>query len=792
MYKNIPIELQRTPHWVMWAYEEVNGKPTKVPYTPEGRHASVTNPRTWSNFAQVLEATDRFDGIGFVLSKANPYAFIDLDHTDDDVERRKQYDIFAQFADTYAEISPSGKGLHIIAKASIPKGRKKSWLEIYSDNRFMTITGNVYNNKPITDCNTRFNNIYNQLTEREIYIDNNVGDTEETYTDEYVLETLFTGLNGDKWRDLWGGDWSGYYKSQSEADLAFVNVLCFYSRNREQIARLFAQSQLGERDKASRSDYINNLITKSFDRTLPQLNLDKIAAKVREISEKNNRKGIRLNLLQEFKEIKSAINLAEITSTKEAQIDLLDINANYDISLNDNFDELPEGIVKEIAKFVYQQSPRPIKEIAQVTALAFMSGVCGRSYNVSGTGLNAYYVLLAMSGLGKETMQKGIEKIINSILPTQPNADKFMGLSELVSGQGLLRYFNEKSECFITVQGEFANLMKRMVAQNAPSHMIVLKKMLLDLYNKSGYGNKLQGIAYSDSKNNIGYINSPALTLLGESVPEVFYQTLSDGLAEEGLISRLLIYEAQSLRPLMNYNHANVNVPEKLRNALQILLTNCLTLNSLNNVINVDMDDNVKLELEKYDVATNEVINSTRDDIKRQIVTRNHLKIMKMAALFAIGDNFYKPKISMTHFLYAQRLVTKSSDLIIRKYEMEEIGNFIGSQNKQMSALENLIGEIICKPETFKGMSYEMRKDFVIPHKLISEKLKHNTHYKRSQNMLKNSAMIIRENIYALIEQGLIYEVPKIDVLKKYNITGKVYAITDAEYFVNVYNVRNQ
>ena len=96
MYKNIPIELQRTPHWVMWAYEEVNGKPTKVPYTPEGRHASVTNPRTWSNFAQVLEATDRFDGIGFVLSKANPYAFIDLDHTDDDVERRKQYDIFAQ------------------------------------------------------------------------------------------------------------------------------------------------------------------------------------------------------------------------------------------------------------------------------------------------------------------------------------------------------------------------------------------------------------------------------------------------------------------------------------------------------------------------------------------------------------------------------------------------------------------------------------------------------------------------------------------------------------------------
>ena len=189
---------------------------------------------------------------------------------------------------------------------------------------------------------------------------------------------------------------------------------------------------------------------------------------------------------------------------------------------------------------------------------------------------------------------------------------------------------------------------------------------------------------YRDTKNNIGTILSPSFTLLGESVPDAFYQTLSEGLAEEGLISRLLIYEAPSTRPLMNYNHAKVKVPEKLRNALQILITNCLTLNSLNNVMNVEMDDEVIDQLHLYDIETNDLINKTTDDVKRQLITRNHLKIMKMASLFAIGDNFYKPKISLCHYEFAKKLVDKSTSTIITKYELEEIGDNVGTQNKQL------------------------------------------------------------------------------------------------------------
>lgn len=786
MYQNIPFELQGVPHWVVWRYEEANGRKTKVPYSVKGFHASVNNPKSWATFYDALDVVENYDGLGFVLTKDDPYAFIDLDHTELPDEIEKQREIWAQFGDTYSELSPSGKGLHIIARARIPQGRKRSWLEMYSDNRFMTMTGNVYNRQQIVDCQNRFMNIYNQIGEREIVLDFTETD-EQYYSDEEVLERMFNAVNGDKARDLYNGDYQGYYSSQSEADLALVNIISFYSRFRDQIKRLFHQSALGMREKAYRPDYIDKIITKSFDNLPPELNITNLAKNTQDAARNFTEQGLELDLTEEIKILYSDLNIKSITGMYDQNIPITDTDANYSIDLDIDFPDLPDGLIKEIAKFVYQQSPRPIKEIAQVTALAFMSGICGRSYNISGTGLNAYYILLAMSGLGKETMQKGVEKLIDAVMKTQPNADKFVGLSELVSGQGLLRYFVDKSSCFLTIQGEFANLMRRMTATNAPSHMIVLKKMLLDLYNKSGYGNKLQGVAYSDVKNNIGTILSPSFTLLGESVPDAFYQTLSESLAEEGLISRLLIYEAPPTRPLMNYNHSKVKVPEKLRNALQILITNCLTLNSLNNVMNVDMDDDVVSQLHLYDIETNEVINKTTDDVKRQLITRNHLKIMKMAALFAIGDNFYKPKISMLHYEYAKKLVDKSTNGIIHKYEAEEIGDTVGNQNKQLQELQCVIGDIILNMKSQTSISDAMRRDYVIPRKLISDKAKATRHYRMSRHPTKSQSQLITEHIYALVEEGRLVEIPARDVMANYNSTGKAYSIGDPEHFIRCY-----
>lgn len=145
----IPTELTSRPQWVCWRYElDRKGKWTKVPYTPgTTRKASHSKPSTWRSFKAAvncyLERPDFFDGIGYVFAADDPYVGGDIDHslnTD-------------RLPPTYAEISPSDTGIKFIARASGDYGRKTARGELYSRQRFFTITGNVLpGHEAITTC----------------------------------------------------------------------------------------------------------------------------------------------------------------------------------------------------------------------------------------------------------------------------------------------------------------------------------------------------------------------------------------------------------------------------------------------------------------------------------------------------------------------------------------------------------------------------------------------------------------------------------------------------------------
>ncbi len=80
--ENIPYELKQIPHWVCWKYEWRDGKWTKPPYQPNGRHAKSNDKDTWYEFSTVLDAYEKggFDGIGIVLTEDMGIVGIDLDH----------------------------------------------------------------------------------------------------------------------------------------------------------------------------------------------------------------------------------------------------------------------------------------------------------------------------------------------------------------------------------------------------------------------------------------------------------------------------------------------------------------------------------------------------------------------------------------------------------------------------------------------------------------------------------------------------------------------------------------
>lgn len=155
--ENIPNELQELTQWVCWqAKPKSNGKLDKIPINPAtGRNASHSNPKSWGTFQQALaryRQNDKLAGIGFVFSKDDPYTGVDLDtcrdHKTGNIEPWALQII--QDLASYTEISPSGTGLHVISKAALPGGgRKNERLEIYSSQRFFTITGEHLGETPV-------------------------------------------------------------------------------------------------------------------------------------------------------------------------------------------------------------------------------------------------------------------------------------------------------------------------------------------------------------------------------------------------------------------------------------------------------------------------------------------------------------------------------------------------------------------------------------------------------------------------------------------------------------------
>ena len=152
----IPKELQERKQWICWKYEKRPGKTkmTKVPYNPvTGFRASSTDASTWTDFETAKKAMGQYSGLGFVFSKDDPYVGIDLDHV---LGKDKQFinedakGIFDRI-DSYAEISPSGTGIHIIGKGHLHPDAKHAVeanektgqcaKELYDQGRFFTVTG---------------------------------------------------------------------------------------------------------------------------------------------------------------------------------------------------------------------------------------------------------------------------------------------------------------------------------------------------------------------------------------------------------------------------------------------------------------------------------------------------------------------------------------------------------------------------------------------------------------------------------------------------------------------------
>jgi hypothetical protein len=177
MTLDVPADLSEHDQWVLWRYVLREGRRSKVPCRTDGGYANVTNPIEWSSFEQAMDALKRFgrryEGLGFVFTQDDPFAGIDLDNAlsqDGEVKGWAQ-GIVERFADTYMEVSPSGKGLKLWARGSLPSNLpgvriEDGAIELYDHARYFAVTGRAYRGAAleVTDHAADLLDLYVRLT----------------------------------------------------------------------------------------------------------------------------------------------------------------------------------------------------------------------------------------------------------------------------------------------------------------------------------------------------------------------------------------------------------------------------------------------------------------------------------------------------------------------------------------------------------------------------------------------------------------------------------------------------
>lgn len=773
MYHNIPLELRLLPQWVTVGLN-------KVPIDPKsGRAADVNNPATWATFEHAIQM-DNGNGIGFVFTVNDPYTFIDLDDPakltalgPDAVQSATNLNAkIVNAFHTYIELSRSGTGVHIICRGTLPTGSRRDTVEIYSAQRYAIFTGNVLKNIPITEQQHLLNGMYAEMHPVTL---TDLQEIPSKLSDQEVVDMASSAINGEKFNKLAYGDWQNDYGSQSEADFALLAIIAFYTPSNEQVRRLFRMSVLGQRAKANRNDKYLDYALRKIRSNEPQpvdlsgmMKLALNGAGPNTLVHHDGDTSTGATSQGQMASLAAADGLPHLPTTVPHQSE----TAPLEVTITQTPElALPPGLIGQIANYIYSCAHYPLPEAAICGALAFVSGIVGRSYNISRTGLNQYIILLAGTGVGKESAASGIDNLLASVRNIVPGIMQFKGPAVFGSGQGLMRVL-QKKPCFFSILGEFGLTLKQLSHPRANNSELMLRRSLLDLYTKSGWGRVLDEMAYSDSDKNTIPVTSPCVTILGESVPNRFYEGLDISNVEEGLVPRFLIIETDTNGS--DRNKAAGFAPDKaLVEAVAQMATVALAMAANNTCVQVGMDPHGEVVMEAFEKLCDTKRRSAFVGAEKEMWSRAYLKAIKLAGVVAVGCDLHHPTVTADIAHWATGLVQRSTEAFITKFERGELGS----------------GDVQQDPDLRKAIMRYMRMNKaqrrngkcpldcvdhdVIPFAYLRDYLRRRTSFKDSKMGVVRA---IQSAINDAVEAGILHEISKAQ-LQQLNIRSKCWAV---------------
>lgn len=243
----------------------------KVPLDRNGRPTDPTGAGNTLSAEEALEVYQaapegRFDGIGVVITP--PLVGIDLDHViDENGVTSNLVEEFLRQVDTYAEVSPSGTGIHLLGLApglaercgAYRKKNSSLGLEVYFEKRYFRFSGDAVAPVEIQDISDAVQRILDTYLKDDTMSTEGgecaaVSPDQDQRTEEEVAMDAATVMS----RMKRGADWETVSRllagediksNTSDDDMSLLNRLAFYSQRDAQVMDHIYRNSRRYRDK---------------------------------------------------------------------------------------------------------------------------------------------------------------------------------------------------------------------------------------------------------------------------------------------------------------------------------------------------------------------------------------------------------------------------------------------------------------------------------------------------------------------------------------------------------------
>lgn len=729
-YNNIPADMRAYNQWIVWKYEQrvPDAKPTKVLYSvTTGYKASVTAPSTWATFEQAVQCATAvnttYAGIGFVFTKSDPYSGVDLDVAEGAAPSAIQQFIFNKL-DSYAEFSPSGRGVHIIVKGTVPHGRNDQSLgvEIYDSGRYFTMTGNRVNDKDVQDRAPMLLELWHEIGG---VFDDNGGEPHTivnpaVVTDEVLVQRICaSGKNKAYYNWVGAFDWSEAYRS-------VLGAACLFSSDEQQIQRVIMVSPLvtnaPPHGSETRPKRVARLWAREYGFACRQGDNERGDQGYRMWSQKwfpGGSRELYAQVMQQAHNNAAAIIAAHTARIMEnARIARVKVTASGDptaipvplytanlTKLTDLTVTPPPGVFSDMVNEVCLRTRNPSEVMAMWSILGLVSGAVGRAYvTEEGAGVNNFFILSAGTNTGKTQHWSAIEAIVRSCAPK------------------LLAHVFGGSAASPQILAEEAQNMPSMVLRlpdsggwlagvvDAKTQMQVnIREALLSIYESANAGASWHiPKSIRSKKDNSKSVDEFNMSIALDTTPQYLTNfDISD--FTDGLMSRfIMVYGPETIAKLQQPKRGG-DVPVSVATAFDDLLKLSVAASRPTNVgsmggamgiperMVVTHEDGLNDYLWSLEV---EITDAVRDVQTKKLpphyiaASRVVLNAKRVAAIVAMIERPAQPVITRPIFDWALRFVMSSVTSVIRMFDAGTMGS---EESKQEAAIIDFIERQINK-----------------------------------------------------------------------------------------------